>query len=324
MQSIEVTAKNIDDARKNAATKLGVAADRLTLTVLEESKGLFGKVTLRVRADVTVEEAVEAPEVEVAEVEEAPVAPAAKAPKATAKAAEPAPAAEEKGGAPRRKLGVKVKKDEAVEEAPVVEAVAEDAEVKPAAKPAARGKKAAEPAPVAAEVAPTEGTEAPAEEESKEDDVVATEADAAKIIALVNDLLEKSGLTLDVQNSGIQGKYVNLSLDGKDAAYLVGKHGEVINALQYLINLTVKQQMANGVRVVLDGNDYRKRRETALTGLATRIADQVKERGEEAVLDALPAFERRVIHKALSEIEGVVTYSEGEEPNRRVVIAPAE
>jgi len=321
MQSIEVTAKNIDDARKNAATKLGVTADRLTLTILEESKGLFGKVSLRVRADVTAEEVVEAPEPEAPVVEEAPVVPAAKAPKAAAKVVEPAPAAEEKAGAPRRKLGAKVK---AVEDAPVEEAIAEVVEAKPAVKPAARGKKAVEPAPVEAEVAVEGSTEAPAEEESREDDVVATDEDAAKIIMLVNDLLEKSGLTLDVQNSGIQGKYVNLSLDGKDAAYLVGKHGEVINALQYLINLTVKQQMANGVRVVLDGNDYRKRREIALTGLATRIADQVKERGEEAVLDALPAFERRVIHKALSEIEGVVTYSEGEEPNRRVVIAPAE
>jgi spoIIIJ-associated protein len=54
------------------------------------------------------------------------------------------------------------------------------------------------------------------------------------------------------------------------------------------------------------------------------VADEVKKRGEEAVLDALPAFERRIVHKALSDYEGVSTYSEGEEPNRRVVIAPAE
>ena len=71
-------------------------------------------------------------------------------------------------------------------------------------------------------------------------------------------------------------------------------------------------------------NDYRKRREDALTNLATKIAEQVLERQEEAVLDALPAFERRIVHKALSTIGGIATYSEGEEPNRRVVIAPAE
>jgi spoIIIJ-associated protein len=78
------------------------------------------------------------------------------------------------------------------------------------------------------------------------------------------------------------------------------------------------------VRVTLDGNDFRRRREDQLTKLAQSIADQVAKRGEEAVLDALPAFERRIVHKALSEYGGVQTYSEGEEPNRRVVIAPAD
>jgi hypothetical protein len=78
-----------------------------------------------------------------------------------------------------------------------------------------------------------------------------------------------------------------------------------------------------GIRATLDGNDYRRRREEALTQLASKIAAQVLDRGEEAVLDALPAFERRIVHKALSEIDGVTTYSEGEEPNRRVVIVPS-
>ena len=122
----------------------------------------------------------------------------------------------------------------------------------------------------------------------------------------------------------LQGKYINLSIDGKEAGYLVGKNGEVLNSLQYLINLIAKQQLGNGVRVTLDGNDYRKKRAESLTALAEKIADKVKERGEEAVLEALPAFERRVIHKALQEIEGVTTYSEGEEPDRRVVIAPID
>ena len=62
----------------------------------------------------------------------------------------------------------------------------------------------------------------------------------------------------------------------------------------------------------------------AARDLATQIAEQVVARGEEAVLDALPAFERRVIHQILADFEGVQTYSEGEEPNRRVVIAPIE
>jgi spoIIIJ-associated protein len=115
---------------------------------------------------------------------------------------------------------------------------------------------------------------------------------------------------------------VNVTLDGRDVSFLVGRRGEVINALQYLMNVMSTRKLHNGVRVVLEGNDYRKKRQDVLTKLATQIAEEVAKRGEEAVLDALPAFERRVVHKALSEFPGIVTYSEGEEPNRRVVIAP--
>lgn len=97
-----------------------------------------------------------------------------------------------------------------------------------------------------------------------------------------------------------------------------------MNALQYLVNIVSGRKMQNGVRATIDANDYRRRREDALTNLANKIADQVVQRGEEAVLDALPAFERRIVHKALSVRTGIVTYSEGEEPNRRVVIAPGD
>jgi len=313
MNSIELTAKSVDDAKKNAAAKLGVSADQVTITVLEETKGLFGKVNLRVRAEVVATEAAPAA---------APAAPAEEAPKAKAapKAAakkEEAPAAE--ASAPRRKLGAK-------KEAPAAPAAAEVAteEAAPAAaaKPA-RGKK-----PVKAEA-----SEAPAAPEAPEEaaegvedavEIVATTEDENFILTVANDLVAQSGLSAEFKASGIQGKYVNISLDGNDTKYLIGRNGEVINALQYLMNLAVKQQRPNGVRVVIDGNDYRKRREQALTALAQRIAAEVQQREEEAVLDALPAFERRVVHKALQEIPGVKTYSEGEEPNRRVVIAPAD
>ena len=90
------------------------------------------------------------------------------------------------------------------------------------------------------------------------------------------------------------------------------------------MNIICGRRYNNGVRATIDANDYRKRREEALTRLANKVADQVIERGEEAVLDVLPAFERRIVHKALSVRTGIATYSEGEEPNRRVVIAPAD
>jgi spoIIIJ-associated protein len=140
----------------------------------------------------------------------------------------------------------------------------------------------------------------------------------------VENILDLANLQATVRPNGLNGKYVNLEIDGKDVAYLVGKHGEVLNALQYLLNLVSSRKLGSGVRVTLDGGQYRKRREDALQNLAEQIAEQVRSRGEEAVLDALPAFERRVVHKALAEMPGIVTYSEGEEPNRRVVIAPSD
>lgn len=313
MNSIELTAKSVEDARKNAAAKLGVSADQVTITVLEETKGLFGKVNLRVRAEVVASEEA-APEVE--------AAPKAKAaPKVTAKKEEAAPAAE--APAPRRRLGAK-------KEAPAAaEAVAEVAteEAAPAVAKAVRGKKPVKAEATEAPAAPAaEAIEASEGSEGAEDavEIVATEEDESFILSVANDLVAQSGLSAEFMASGIQGKYVNISLDGNDTKYLIGRNGEVINALQYLMNLAVKQQRPNGVRVVIDGNDYRKRREVALTALAQRIAAEVQQREEEAVLDALPAFERRVVHKALQEIPGVKTYSEGEEPNRRVVIAPAD
>jgi spoIIIJ-associated protein len=153
---------------------------------------------------------------------------------------------------------------------------------------------------------------------------VATDEDAEELADIVNEILDIAELQAKVQPTSLNGRYVNMELDGRDVAYLVGKHGEILNAFQYLVNIIASRQLESGVRVTLDGNNYRRRREEALCNLALQIAEQVRERGEEAVLDALPAFERRIVHKAISEFDGVSTYSEGEEPNRRVVIAPAE
>lgn len=278
MQVIEVTAKSLDEAKAQAASQLGVSVEQLNVQVLEETKGLFGKSNIRIRAEV---------------VEAAPAKPA-KAPRGKAKA-EPVPAP-----APE----------------PVVE-VAPAPEAEKPAKPArgGRGKaKAVEP-----EAKAEAKEEAPAANEP-----VASTEDADRFVALLNDLMDRAELDVAVQSTEVAGKYVNVRLDGKDAGYLVGKHGEVLNSLQYLINIVATQQWGNGVRTVLDGNDFRSRREKQLTELAQKIAAAVIERGEEAVLDALPAFERRLVHKALADMGGVTTYSEGEEPNRRVVIAPAD
>lgn len=279
--SIEITAKSVDDAVRQAASQLGVDTERVAVEVLEESKGLFGKSQVRVRASV------------------ADTAPKAKA-KAVKTAEKPA--------------------KEAKPEKPVKPEPAPKPE-KPTAKPArgsAKPEKAAKPAKPEAKV------EADDEGGPDRPDVVATQADAEQLAEMVREILDLADLQVVVDISELNGRYVNLELDGKDVGFLIGKQGEVLNAFQYLMNVIAGRQLGNGVRVTLDGNHYRRRRAEALTNLAVQIAEQVRERGEEAVLDALPAFERRVVHHALSTMEGIATYSEGEEPNRRVVIAPAE
>lgn len=192
------------------------------------------------------------------------------------------------------------------------EVVAEEPEAP--AKPRGRKK-------VVAEAVPAEN--GVAEGEAEREDVVASQEDADRLADVLREILSLADLEVDVEVRDFNGRYVNLVLDGKDTAHVVGKSGEVLNNLQYLVNVISSRQIGNGVRVTLDGNQYRERREAKLKELAMHVAQQVIERQEEAVFDALPAFERRVVHKVLSEMDGVTTYSEGEEPFRHVVIAPA-
>lgn len=209
------------------------------------------------------------------------------------------------------------------------EASAEPAKEVKAKKPAA---KKAEPKakPAKAEAKPAK-EEVKAEESSDSDEessaesatVEASQDDAKTLIGYLTTLMEAGNLDIDVTCTEVNGRYVNINLDGADAGYLVGRRGEVINNLQYLLNVVAARQLQNGVRVVLECDNYREKRGEFLTKMAMDIAEQVKSRGEEAVLDALPAFERRVIHQALVDFDGVSTYSEGEEPGRRVVIAPS-
>jgi spoIIIJ-associated protein len=105
---------------------------------------------------------------------------------------------------------------------------------------------------------------------------------------------------------------------------VIGKHGGTINALQYLISLILQKRVGERVRLVIDAEGYRSRREQALRDMAHTYAQRVKDSGQEAVLDALQSYERRIIHNCLADDPDVFTYSEGEEPDRRVVISPRE
>ncbi|MDI9635034.1 RNA-binding cell elongation regulator Jag/EloR [Kamptonema cortianum] len=278
MDTIEIVATSLDEARALAASQLGVESDQVDVEVIDESKGLFGKP-----GKLTVKASVKSSKSKAKK-------PAAKATKA------------------------KAEKEEVVEEQPAAEEAT--------ASPKAKSKKStkAESNGKASKSASKSDDDS---EKSDAEEVVATQEDADTLLGHLNTLLTSSGLSVDATLQGLNNRYVNISIDGSDVGYLIGKRGEVLNAMQYLMNVIASRHLSNGVRVVLDADHYRERRTESLCAMAENIAQAVIERGEEAVLDALPAFERRVIHQALAEIAGVTTYSEGEEPNRHVVIAPA-
>ena len=165
----------------------------------------------------------------------------------------------------------------------------------------------------------------------------AEDAVEEKVSIPVGDLTESEKIAFDVLSEvcvesmldlkpvvrSIQSPYIEIELVGADALESFGKNGKQLDALQYLCNLIIQRKAPEDVRVSLDASDYRARRVEALESLARECAAQVIERQEEAELDPLPSHERRILHNILSQIEGIRTYSEGEDPNRHVIIAPA-
>ncbi|NLO89785.1 MAG: protein jag [Clostridia bacterium] len=143
---------------------------------------------------------------------------------------------------------------------------------------------------------------------------------------LITEICEKMGVGVSVQHEK-RGDYYYfyISGSGKDMGILIGRRGETLDALQYLVNLVVNKKLSKeGVRarIILDAEGYRKKREKTLIRLAKRLSEKVKKTGTKVVLEPMNPQERRVIHSALQGDEKIETYSEGVEPYRKVVIAP--
>ena len=111
-------------------------------------------------------------------------------------------------------------------------------------------------------------------------------------------------------------------LQGDDMGILIGKRGQTLDSLQYLTSLVVNKGKASYVRVKLDTEDYRSRRKATLENLAKNIAMKVKKTRRPVFLEPMNPYERRIIHSALQNDPYVTTHSEGDEPNRRVVVTP--
>lgn len=138
----------------------------------------------------------------------------------------------------------------------------------------------------------------------------------------VQGLCEASGLEARAVVRSAQVPYLHIELMGADVKTTFGRMGQGLDALQLLCNMILPRHMNSDVRLMLDAEGYRARRADSLTQRAIELAREVKERNQEAELEPLPAHERRIIHAALSGDPDISTYSEGDEPHRRIVISP--
>ncbi len=113
-----------------------------------------------------------------------------------------------------------------------------------------------------------------------------------------------------------------INLEGPDLGILIGRRGETLDALQYLVNLSVNKNQEVRKKIIIDIEGYRDRREKTLQKLALKLADKAKQRGRNVVLEPMSSQERRIIHTALQGMDDIHTFSEGDEPYRKIVISP--
>lgn len=131
------------------------------------------------------------------------------------------------------------------------------------------------------------------------------------------------GLIVNVETS-LTDKHLEIKISGDDMGIIIGKRGQTLDAIQYLVNLVVNKGTAPYISVTLDTENYRERRKETLETLAHNLARKVKHTGKNVVLEPMNPYERRIIHSSLQNDRYVTTYSEGEEPHRNVVIALKE
>jgi spoIIIJ-associated protein len=115
---------------------------------------------------------------------------------------------------------------------------------------------------------------------------------------------------------------ITLNVEGDDLGILIGRRGQTLSCLQYMVRIIVGHQKGVWLPIVIDVEGYKQRRCNALQALAFRIAEQVTQKGEPFALEPMPAFDRRIIHLALADHSDVTTESSGEGEARRVVIIP--
>ncbi|MBR4538029.1 MAG: Jag N-terminal domain-containing protein [Clostridia bacterium] len=309
MKDYVVSARTIEEAVSQGLEHLGVSISDVKVDVIEEgSKGLFGLFGSRpAKVRLTLME------------EEQPVENVARSILADVMNEE-APKQQPKAEkfAVKQENAAAEKPEKAAKSPKTAKAKKEQAEGEEAEKPAPKPRKPREPKAAKAPKEPKEPVEAkeivPAEQADR-----ATAAGRAQ--EFLQELTQLMGVNVSVAVATDEEGNVRVNMDGDTLGILIGRRGETLDALQYLTSLRVNRGQSNYTRVTLDTEGYRAKREEALVRLANRMANRAQKTGRKVSLEPMNPYERRILHSALQDHPTVTTHSEGEEPNRHVVIS---
>ena len=304
MKYLDMTGKTEEEAISRALAQLGLDRDEVSVEILERAKsGFFGIGASPAKVRVTY--GLEEPEIEVAP-KAAPVAPEKKpeAPKPQAK-----PAVEKPAEKPTEKKPQAV--PAAAEEAVRTEKPARKKK-KPAEKPQRRDQEAAGEEEINIPLPEPEDLGEPCGADDEK---------AAQIRTFLEGLLQHMDSAAQVTiYQPEKGRY-KVILEGEKLGALIGRRGETLDAIQQLTNYSVNRGSDKRVRIHVDAENYRLKREQSLQHLARKVAAKVIKYKRNVTLEPMNAYERHVIHTALQDVENVTTYSMGTEPNRRVIVA---
>lgn len=287
--SIRVSAKTLDDAITEALIQLGVTSDRLEYEVIEKGSAGFLGIGMKQAVIEAWRKEEKEPEIELSVKEDLSF----------------------------KKIEEEVEKTERKEK--TVHKKKENREKKQ---------------PVKEKKEDTQKAEAPEKEETKTEESAAEETPVKEKQALakveeqtikaveqfIGDTLKAMDMDIEITSSIDEDGALCIDMKGEHMGILIGKRGQTLDALQYLANRVANKHQDGYVRVKLDTENYRARREETLRHLAKNIAHKVKRNRRPVVLEPMNPYERRIIHSALQSDPYVTTHSEGEEPYRKVVV----
>ena len=302
-KTLVTTGKTIDLAIEAALQQLGMDRDSVSVQVLQQAKaGFLGLGAQPAKVQVTYE----APD-PVPEAPKVALSSASRSKPKPAKKPEPPKAEPPKPDPPRQ-----AKEEPPKAEVPAQEGRAEAPKPpKPERKNDAPRKENREPRPPKAPKPPKEVKEyTPAQPGSVEE----------KIEAFLKGLLEHMGSKAVPHCWKEEGGSYRVDLVGEDLGYLIGRRGDTLDAIQHLANYSVNRDVDGHIRINVDAESYREKREESLRRYARKKAQQVLKARRRTTLEPMNAYERHVIHAALQDMENISTHSTGVEPNRCVVI----